>query len=93
MCWKCGKNITEDVIGRTSVCSFCNADLRCCRNCRHYSKSHSKECKENIDEEIFDKEKANFCDFFQVKKDFGNNDKSLDDVKSAREKFASLFGD
>jgi hypothetical protein len=52
-------------IGRRDVCPFCKADLRSCRNCRHSDLRAAKQCREPQAELVKDKERANFCDFFQ----------------------------
>ncbi len=67
MCWKCGKKIEINrIIGRSDVCPYCGADVRCCRNCRFYEAGSHYDCYEAVDELVKDKEKANFCGWFML---------------------------
>lgn len=95
MCWKCGSSITEAFISRTSECPVCGKDLHSCRNCVFYSPGSHYDCHESIDELVKDKESANFCDSFSVKRNFsGNSSANLSEnstAQKARDAFNSLF--
>ena len=68
VCHACGKEFaTGREIGRKDECPFCTADLHCCRNCRFFDRSASKQCREPIAELVREKDKANYCDLFQFK--------------------------
>jgi len=45
-------------------------DTRSCKNCRFYSPGSVHDCAERVDELVRDKERATFCDHFQVKAAF-----------------------
>jgi hypothetical protein len=65
-CWNCGRD--TGISGkptRVDHCGKCLADLKCCRGCRFYDPTAAHHCRERIDETVKNKEKANFCDFFQ----------------------------
>ena len=66
-CWKCGNSVAYLLppIGRREVCRSCGADLHVCKLCIEYDRSYANACKEPIAEEVRDKERANFCDFFK----------------------------
>jgi hypothetical protein len=67
VCWKCGLNL-KDVplpIGRRADCLACGAELHVCRLCRHYDTRKAKQCRELAAEEVKNKTRANFCDWFQ----------------------------
>ena len=68
VCWKCGSSIDglPLPLGRRAECEACRADLHVCRMCRFYDTSVAKSCREPIAEQVTDKERANFCDYFQV---------------------------
>lgn len=83
MCWKCKNKIDVEFIGRTDECPTCHTDLHSCKNCSFYLPGSHFDCKENIDEKVSDKEKANFCDFFRILRDFDNRS---DEIKLAEEK-------
>lgn len=100
MCKKCGKPIGRNTaqIGRTDACEFCGADLHSCINCKFYSPGSHYDCKETVDELVKDKERANFCDYFNVAVILGaaggNNGLSAQDkAAKAKDAFNALFGD
>ena len=67
MCWKCGKAIIiNGPIGRTMTCESCGQDLRSCKNCRFFSPGSYHDCAERVEDFPSDKERANFCDSFQL---------------------------
>lgn len=80
-----------DRVYRASVCSGCGRDLRCCLNCRYYSKGSYWDCRESVPEEVRDKERANFCEYFcyEEKEKSGTEEKKKQD---ARNEFLKLFG-
>lgn len=66
-CWKCGAALKDlpQPLGRRSECPACEAELHCCRMCRHYDTAKAKQCREPVAEPVNDKGRANFCDWFQ----------------------------
>lgn len=65
-CFQCQGEL--DIIerpGRQETCPDCGADLHCCRNCRFYDRASYNECREPMAERVLEKEKANFCDYFE----------------------------
>ena len=66
VCWKCGESLASLPLplGRLAECEACGADLHVCRLCEFYDPRVSKSCREPIAEEVKDKERANFCDYF-----------------------------
>ncbi|WP_433012323.1 hypothetical protein [Treponema pectinovorum] len=94
-CRKCGKSIEISQVYRTTTCPSCSADLHSCINCNFYSKGSHYDCKETVEENIADKERANFCDFFSFNKDsLSGANISLNSKKAdeARASFNALFG-
>ena len=66
ICQVCGQeNQVGDIIGRRDSCSGCQTDLRSCCQCRHYDTAMANDCREPQVELVVDKERANFCDFYQ----------------------------
>lgn len=95
ICWKCGKQIDQEIY-RTTCCNFCGAMLHCCKGCRFYSPGSHFDCAESaVLELVKDKEKENFCDWFQAKKDSNGNVACATNTKAqdAKKAFASLFMD
>lgn len=64
VCYACHREVSINrTVGRRDTCQ-CGADLHCCRNCRFYDASASKQCTEPVAELVKEKTKANFCGFF-----------------------------
>lgn len=68
-CGSCGKPL-EDLpavqVGRRDTCPHCDAELRTCLSCRHFDPSVAKGCKEPFAEVPRERDRANFCEFFQL---------------------------
>jgi len=66
VCWKCGHSLAalSLPLTRRDECPRCRAELHVCRMCADYDESLAKRCREPTAEEVHDKQKANFCDFF-----------------------------
>ena len=64
-CWRCGTRLPAGAYGRAESCSGCDAETRCCRNCRFYDRGSPNDCREPAVEPVKDKEKANFCELFK----------------------------
>jgi len=67
-CWKCGADLKDvpQPLGRRAECPVCGAELHVCRQCRHYDTGKAKQCRELAADEIKDKTRANFCEWFQA---------------------------
>jgi hypothetical protein len=66
-CWKCGAALAELLppIGRSEYCRACRAEIHVCRMCRFYDLSKAKQCAEPVAEPVQNKERANFCGYFE----------------------------
>ena len=67
VCWKCGASLADLTLPlrRLEECRKCGAELHVCKLCEWYSVAVAKHCREPIAEEVKDKERANFCDYFK----------------------------
>lgn len=68
-CYNCLKSIPilgSFKITRTEECPYCSKSLHCCRMCSFYDPKIYNECRETNAERIVDKEKPNFCDYFDL---------------------------
>ena len=66
-CWKCGAPL-EDMplpVGRSEYCRACRAEVHVCRMCRFYDLSKARHCAEPVAEPVLDKQRANFCGYFE----------------------------
>ena len=41
--------------------------LRCCKNCEFYAPGAHWDCRETVPEQVVDKERGNFCDYFRAR--------------------------
>jgi hypothetical protein len=71
MCWKCGGALAELPLplARLADCPACHAELHVCRQCRFYDPRVEGRCREERAEEVREKERANFCDWFKPRAD------------------------
>ena len=71
VCWKCGASLADLTLPllRLEECRTCHAELHVCKLCEWYSLAVAKQCRETVAEEVKDKERANFCDYFKPKPD------------------------
>lgn len=90
-CWSCGQGLEglPMPLSRTATCPACEADLYVCRMCGFYAPNVAKSCRETIAEEVRDKERANFCDYFQA---VPGTHGTSDAADTARQQLESLFG-
>ena len=79
--------------GRSETCPQCRADLRACVNCLHHDLRAAHQCRESRAEPEAEKERANFCEFFEFTRRAwsGSNQNTRED--SARAGLKSLLGD
>ncbi len=65
-CHACGHERTSSTVpGRTEICPGCRAELRCCLNCISYDVRAAEQCRDRRAEPVFEKDRGNFCEFFQ----------------------------
>jgi len=93
VCWKCGASLADLSLPltRRDVCRRCNAALHACKLCEFYDIGKAKHCREPIAEEVNDKQRANFCDYFRPQQG-AFSDKSKTEAELAKAKLDALFG-
>ena len=92
VCWKCGASLAELSlpVGRTEYCRACRAEVHVCRMCRFYDLSKAKQCAEPIADPVLNKERANFCGYFEPAAGrFRPANSAADEARTALE---GLFG-
>ena len=88
ICHHCKKELALDCfVGRQAQCPSCGADLHCCLNCTFYDANIYNNCRESQAERVVQKDRANFCDFFQYQIAAGLGVLN----SSAKNKLESLF--
>jgi ribosomal protein L40E len=92
VCWKCGASLADYTLPlrRLEECRKCGAELHVCRMCEWYDTSVAKHCREPIAEEVKDKERANFCDYFKPRP--GAYSAPTDAAAKAKAELDALFG-
>ena len=93
LCYRCGSSLSQLSLplSRYDECPSCTVHLRVCRMCSFYDAGVPKKCSEDDAEEVTEKERLNFCDFFTP----GDNvfdGKAASKEAAARTSLASLFG-
>lgn len=93
VCWKCGNSLADLSLPlrRLDECKKCAAELHVCKLCEFYSITVAKHCRETIAEEVKDKERANFCDYFKPRPD-AYSTVGQDAASKAKADLDSLFG-
>lgn len=93
-CWSCGAALVGLILpmSRREECPACDVDQHVCRLCRHYDPAISDSCREDRAEAVVDKERANFCDYFEPVSGAYNPAATGGDAQS-RAELAALFGD
>ena len=88
-CHACRMEIEFEVkMQRTDLCPHCGKDLHCCKNCKYWDPSAHNQCLEHVAEYIPDREKTNFCTFFEFRAGEPGDDS---EVVKAKTKLDNLF--
>lgn len=92
VCWKCGAAQPELLLplARLAECPSCRAQLHVCRMCRYYDPRSAQQCREPVADAVTDKERANFCGYFQIRPDAFIPDSGTSD--ESRRRLDALFG-
>lgn len=92
-CALCGSQVDAGRdMSRRETCRSCGGDLHICLNCRFYSTSAHNNCIETKAEHQRHRDKANFCDYFQLGTGSSGADKGEPDAKAeAKRKLDDLF--
>jgi hypothetical protein len=65
-CYRCGASLAKLSLplSRHDQCPECGVDLRVCRMCRFYDPGLPDQCAEDDADDVHEKARANFCDYF-----------------------------
>ncbi|MGI9291480.1 MAG: hypothetical protein ACR2QG_09440 [Gammaproteobacteria bacterium] len=93
-CWRCGKGLEalSLPLSRLDECPDCTVHLHVCRMCVNFDPVVSRACREDAADEVLEKERANFCDYFQPSANAFDQDIASAD-QQARDQLSALFGD
>lgn len=85
-CFSCQRDLAfAEAPGFRASCDSCHADVHVCKNCRFYDPKVYNECTEPSADVVREKERANFCEFFQPFDRDGKTGPSKDDLKALAE--------
>ena len=93
-CFRCGESLASLSLplSRQDECPSCSVYLHVCRMCSFFDPSVPKQCREDDAEEVFDKEKFNYCEWFRPARDVFDAARAKE-VSEAKDALAALFGD
>lgn len=91
-CWKCGGELPDIPLplARLAECPHCRAQLHVCRQCKFYDPTVGQQCREPVAESVTDKQRANFCGYFQLNPNAYSA--TPDKTAAARSQLDVLFG-
>ena len=94
LCYRCGRSLADLSLpfARLDECPDCTMQLHVCRMCVFYDPGVARQCREDDADEVHEKERANFCDYFKPRGDAFTGQELAAETQ-AKNKFAALFGD
>ena len=93
-CYRCGASLEALSLpfSRQDECPECGNYLHVCKMCVHYDKSVPRQCREDGAEDVKEKDRLNFCDWYKPsEKAFDAGRKAEEDA--ARSALDALFDD
>ena len=94
VCYNCGTSLAALTLplSRRDMCPSCSVHVHVCRMCIHFDPAVIGQCREDDAEEVLEKDKVNYCDWFVPATgayDAGRRDGHLAALADAE----ALFGD
>ena len=92
-CWRCAGPLGElpRPLPRAAACPGCGADLHVCRMCQFHDPNKSRGCREPVADDVRDRERANFCGYFEASPGAGDGRREAE-AKASRAALDALFG-
>jgi len=93
-CFRCGASLSalSLPLSRRDQCPDCSADLHVCKMCVFYDERVPRKCREDGAEDVTEKERPNFCDWFKPS-DSAFDPARKSNADAAQDALAALFGD
>ena len=91
-CFVCEAELPKRIY-RNTLCESCGAEAKVCLNCEFYDPSAHWQCHETIPEDVREKDRANFCDYFRPAAARRGKVAPNDADEKAKDAFSRLFGD
>lgn len=85
-CFSCGESLPEGKVHFNDSCEHCLNHAHVCKNCEFYDDKYNNACREPSAERVVDKDRNNYCEFFQTSgRAGGENKTSREEMKSTAE--------
>ena len=93
-CYRCGESLASLSLplSRQDQCPACSADLHVCKMCVHFDRHVPRQCREDGAEDVTEKERTNFCDWFKPSETAFDPARKAE-ADAAEDALAALFGD
>ena len=93
-CYRCGASLEALSLpfSRQDECPGCGNYLHVCKMCVHYDKSVPRQCREDGAEDVKEKDRLNFCDWYKPSDKAFDADRKADEDQ-ARAALDALFDD
>jgi predicted RNA-binding Zn-ribbon protein involved in translation (DUF1610 family) len=93
-CYRCGASLASLSLplSRQDECPDCGVYLHVCKMCRHFDPRVPRQCREDGAEDVTDKDRLNFCDWF-VPSDSAFDARRKDEEDQAKSALDALFDD
>lgn len=87
-CFSCATTLDiKEKPGRGDACPSCGADVKVCLNCAFYDKNSHNGCREPSADPVLDKERANYCEYFEMKETDATAEKAADPLSELKKLF------
>jgi hypothetical protein len=92
-CYQCGESLAtlSLPLSRRDQCPHCNADIHVCKMCIHFDARVTRQCREDGAEDVTDKQRPNFCDWFVPSDKAFDADRKFES-DAAKDALDALFG-
>lgn len=93
-CYRCGASLSALSLpfSRRDECPECTVDLHVCKMCVFFDRSVPSQCREDGAEDVTEKERVNFCDWFKPSATAFDPTRASE-ADAAKDALAALFGD
>ncbi|MEX2494595.1 MAG: hypothetical protein WD448_00820 [Woeseia sp.] len=93
-CYRCGESLVALTLplSRRDECPACSAHLHVCRMCEFYDPAAVAQCLEDDAEEVKEKERVNFCEWFKIRPGAFDPQRARK-AEQAKAGLAALFGE
>ncbi len=91
-CYRCGASLTSLSLplSRQDVCPSCAVYLHVCKMCVSFDTNVAEHCREDDADTVNEKERANFCEWFQPASNSFDEKRAAED-RHSRDRLEALF--